>query len=326
MDDRQRILNAAIVLFSTVGYASTTTKDIATATDLPPAQIYNHFNSKDAILEAIYRLYNESLLALRPEEEQYLPILRAGTAEEILNIFNFPLPEPIDLHFRVVRIVQSRKLSDRRAMECYLHTSWETSVAYIGGVMDKGVEIGRINMTREEIASFTYLVHATREYSANLATMIPEQATFRAMEVGMMQLLSGLIRLNDPVDASPRSLSRQAAVEAAIAYEAHSIGRYHYYASLLKQEGESTLAGFVTEISENILSVMDVLYAQLEPAGGTLDRNAILRRIADRERNKLREGARLVGAADTGEELTELFTEISELALQHERICKSNMI
>ena len=52
-DTRERILNAAMELFASRGYAATTVKDIAKAVGIKDASLYNHFPSKQAIFDAI---------------------------------------------------------------------------------------------------------------------------------------------------------------------------------------------------------------------------------------------------------------------------------
>ncbi|WP_165048469.1 MULTISPECIES: TetR/AcrR family transcriptional regulator [unclassified Adlercreutzia] len=52
-DTRNDILNAAMDLFATRGFAATTVKDIATRVGIKDASLYNHFKSKRAIFDAI---------------------------------------------------------------------------------------------------------------------------------------------------------------------------------------------------------------------------------------------------------------------------------
>ncbi|HEV8622825.1 MAG TPA: TetR/AcrR family transcriptional regulator [Acidimicrobiia bacterium] len=50
---RARINRAAVELFYRQGYRATTMRDIATACDLTPAAFYNHYSSKDQLLQSI---------------------------------------------------------------------------------------------------------------------------------------------------------------------------------------------------------------------------------------------------------------------------------
>jgi AcrR family transcriptional regulator len=50
---RERIMDAALRLFDRSGFTGTTVREIATACDLSPGALYNHFASKDDLLFAI---------------------------------------------------------------------------------------------------------------------------------------------------------------------------------------------------------------------------------------------------------------------------------
>lgn len=52
-DTRQRVLAAAVELFSTQGYAGTSIRDIALSMGMTKASLYYYFESKEQILEAV---------------------------------------------------------------------------------------------------------------------------------------------------------------------------------------------------------------------------------------------------------------------------------
>jgi AcrR family transcriptional regulator len=58
-ETRERILLAAIELFSEKGFAAVAIREIAAAVGIKGASIYNHFLGKDAILEAILARHRE---------------------------------------------------------------------------------------------------------------------------------------------------------------------------------------------------------------------------------------------------------------------------
>lgn len=63
-ETRQRVLEAANLLFSTKGYASTGTADIARAADVSEGSIFYHFGSKKNLLIDIGRMYGERMIAV----------------------------------------------------------------------------------------------------------------------------------------------------------------------------------------------------------------------------------------------------------------------
>src|SRR3989442_10149044 len=52
---RQRLVHAALGLFSTRGYAATTTAEIARKAGVAEGTIYRHFQSKQHLLNELYR-------------------------------------------------------------------------------------------------------------------------------------------------------------------------------------------------------------------------------------------------------------------------------
>ena len=58
---RQRIIDAALELFAERTFAGTAMRDIADALSVTKAAVYYHFDSKDALLDAILRPLAESL-------------------------------------------------------------------------------------------------------------------------------------------------------------------------------------------------------------------------------------------------------------------------
>ena len=68
--NREKILEAAIALFSERGFSAVSQREIAAAVGIKAASIYNHFQSKEAILEAIVeRLSRELEQYVRPAYE-----------------------------------------------------------------------------------------------------------------------------------------------------------------------------------------------------------------------------------------------------------------
>ncbi len=71
---RTLILDTAAQLFSTLGYAGTGVRQIATAVGIQPATVYHHFSSKERILEEILRVgLNQTLQSTRAAVEVLPP-------------------------------------------------------------------------------------------------------------------------------------------------------------------------------------------------------------------------------------------------------------
>jgi AcrR family transcriptional regulator len=59
-DTRDRLFGIALDLFAEKGFDATSIRDIVGEAGVSTAAFYNHFESKDALLEAVYRHYMET--------------------------------------------------------------------------------------------------------------------------------------------------------------------------------------------------------------------------------------------------------------------------
>lgn len=315
---KNKILETAIPLFVGEGFEKVTMNDIARALGCNCADVYSYFNSKNAILEAVYARYGEIIHAKRLSEEAYLQVLRTGTAEDILNIFNYSLPEPLYINFDVIRIVTARRNSDERALKIYLEKWWEGQ-EHLTEVLTAGVKMGRLVMNSEDLESFRHFVQSSREYSVNMATMMPDRAEWRRIETGMNRYLASLLVLNDPitseVEITPPQTYRDAAFWKMIDCESKAVGRYYHYATRLKRMGRTKWASFVNEIIENLLDELDALYGCVEESENLLDAEVMLQRIKESEAFKCQ-------SADMNAGFSDVLTQISELSLQHVQMCE----
>lgn len=68
-ETRQRVLEAANMLFSTKGFVSTGTADIARAADVSEGSIFYHFGSKKNLLIELGRQYGQNMIAAMQRDE-----------------------------------------------------------------------------------------------------------------------------------------------------------------------------------------------------------------------------------------------------------------
>lgn len=77
-ETRQRVLEAANMLFSTKGYVATGTADIAREADVSEGSIFYHFGSKRNLLAELGRRYGEQMVAAMHREGEDLADLEPG--------------------------------------------------------------------------------------------------------------------------------------------------------------------------------------------------------------------------------------------------------
>ena len=99
------ILAAARRLFFTRGYEATTVNDVIEATGLSKGAFYHHFDSKDALLEALaVELAEENLAALRPlfEDRSKNAVQRLNGLFAMVRRFQDEVPKDMRRMFNVV--------------------------------------------------------------------------------------------------------------------------------------------------------------------------------------------------------------------------------
>jgi len=79
---KEKIFNAALDLFAEVGYRSTSVRDIAEKVGIRESSIYNHYQSKEAILDDILNSFIKDNLADFPNEDVLLASMSQNTVEE----------------------------------------------------------------------------------------------------------------------------------------------------------------------------------------------------------------------------------------------------
>ena len=92
MPTKQKILECAIDLFASKGYTETTIREMAAAVGLKEASLYNHFSSKNAILEYILDEYSQFTITAF-EKDKFSIIKENPTADGILSCMTLTFPE-----------------------------------------------------------------------------------------------------------------------------------------------------------------------------------------------------------------------------------------
>ncbi|MDR2932536.1 MAG: TetR family transcriptional regulator [Oscillospiraceae bacterium] len=322
---RQKILEQAIYLFCEFSFETVTISDIAKATETTPVEVYNHFSGKNDILDNIYAFYRDVIMSRRLTEPEYMPILRDGSAKEILGIFDYPLPEPISYHFCVIKIIWARRFTDMKAREVYIEQAYHAAQDFIHEVLRKGIAIGRLDMEDSEIETVANMIHAIREYAANTAVIEPDHTRWLAIEGNMMEKLAGMIRLRDGKKETKQvvNVDMDAAVREAIQNDSLMSGRYYHYLCEAGRRGDRELAAIIREVMQNVLDELDALYLYSGNGGGEINERAICEHIVAHEAQKqLMAKDKII---DDGQGAGQILMDIVDLAAQHERIFRDQL-
>jgi AcrR family transcriptional regulator len=113
---KRKIIEAAILLFSKKSYNKVSTRDIAKIVGIRPASLYSHFESKDDILEHIYKLYEEKIKNVLPDMNNLLSLARTTHPHELLKRAQFFFdPADQELMDRIILIASVESRTDERS-------------------------------------------------------------------------------------------------------------------------------------------------------------------------------------------------------------------
>ena len=142
-DTKERILDAALVMFSRNGYAGTNIRELSASLGLVKSGVYKHFESKEAIWNALL----DKMIAYYEEHfgsAEHLPPV-PDTLEELVRM----TMQMVNITVRDERIVMTRKLlsieqfRDERARDLatkhFLTGLTDMFTRIFRGMMDKGL-------------------------------------------------------------------------------------------------------------------------------------------------------------------------------------------
>jgi len=84
MTTKETIFEKALQLFSINGYTATSIRNICAAVGIKESSFYNHYTSKDLLLDAIFEGFNETLLSHTLSDEQIDLLTTQFTLKEML--------------------------------------------------------------------------------------------------------------------------------------------------------------------------------------------------------------------------------------------------
>ena len=120
-ETKERILEAALRLFSERGFNGVSVRHLARAVDVKESSLYNHFPGKDAVITEIYDRFREKLLSRAVTAEAVDAMLDAVGAEpyfgKVFRVYAEAMTEPQSV--MVWRILVAEQFRDPRANALY---------------------------------------------------------------------------------------------------------------------------------------------------------------------------------------------------------------
>jgi len=170
---RTNIINASLKLFAEYGYETVSVRDIASAAGIKASSIYGHFGHKEQILTECFNFYYKYRHVTRLEKDQYIPIIKSGTKEEVLQSLLYTYSDEIlENMLYSLYIIYTRIYIDDMARDIYADEI-DTSMKYLCEFFNTGIELGRFG--EFNVPAVSLLLLSARMFSAHTFNLKTEQ-------------------------------------------------------------------------------------------------------------------------------------------------------
>ena len=183
---RKKIFDSAISLVMLNGFERVTLKNIADDVGIAQSAIYNHFKTKQEILNVIYDYYCYGYLKNRPSLEEVESILREGSLLDIINCVRYGFDANDKQRMTdITKIVFQRNSTDKRANEIFKLLILKEGIDYVEAVFNRAIAIGRlapidthaISIFINSISLYTFCSWLTDPSPGNMEKALEEEQT-----------------------------------------------------------------------------------------------------------------------------------------------------
>jgi AcrR family transcriptional regulator len=144
---KQKILEAAIDLFSQNGFSAVSIREITKYVGIKESALYNHYKTKDEMLETIYTIFrNEQKQRSLPPVAMLDKILETVTPEAFLmqGFLNFKQTINNPLLVKIWRILNIEQFRDQRAREIILNDIYKGTIDFLEAAFKIMIKKGQI--------------------------------------------------------------------------------------------------------------------------------------------------------------------------------------
>jgi len=195
-DMKEILFDKAIEMIASIGFENMSMRDLAESAGIKGASIYNHFISKQEILDHIYDYYCRHLFDNRPSIDEAKHVIKDGSREEILKAitFNF-VTDDEKKYIRMLlttKIIMMRIFNDKEANRIFLQLLCAETADYVNELLKYGVSIGRLGpfdietFTDITIGQFFFMGMKAFAQPDYVARQLEEEARIADMLLGYL--------------------------------------------------------------------------------------------------------------------------------------------
>lgn len=152
LSTKERIVDAAIELFSEKGYSETTVREIGDKVRIKSASIYSHFKSKAEILDVILDEYFEYIKRSTVALETLDKTMKEMDIGAVFNrgLFSFPA-DKAERYTKILKVILQETYREPKAGAFVRDIMIRGNEEYIAGILDRLIAAGRIRPVETEV-------------------------------------------------------------------------------------------------------------------------------------------------------------------------------
>ena len=165
MDTKQKILDEALTLFSEKGYANVFVSEIAGRVGIKAPSLYKHYNSKqaifDAIIEEMHRRFLEQakLLSIQGNNPKVDAEIYRGLPEDELvglgiNLFLYQLHD--DYTRRIRKMLTIEQFHSKELADVYMRQYMDDPMFYFTALLKRAVDQGVLQTDSIEVMTLQF--------------------------------------------------------------------------------------------------------------------------------------------------------------------------
>ena len=162
---KEKIIHTALNLFAQKGFTETSVREIAKIVGINASSLYNHFESKFAILDHLLNDYKKYASNLSPAKESWNSLTKNASADDILACMTINFPKGTEEHYLKMVVMlfqeQCRNETVREFMTKDLMLWHERCIT---NILNRLVEVGALNNNVD--IEFWAKLHANVHYAS----------------------------------------------------------------------------------------------------------------------------------------------------------------
>ena len=194
---KKNIFDNSIKLFTQKGYENVSINDIADSVGIRQSAVYNHFSSKQEILDTIYGFYHHHWISNRPRMDCLETLIRkkSSTVEIITKGFIYAFEgRIIEQMSDVIKIIMQRVSTDQKATGLFQKLLLEEGIDFVEKSLNRAIKTGRFKPF--DTHTISVLINCARAYTLLWWMTGPSKETSKKVnkdEQAMYELIASLL-------------------------------------------------------------------------------------------------------------------------------------